>query len=46
MRNVRLAPAEPFRRATFVSAYLCGVLAAAGPPYTAAPGAEGLVQNA
>lgn len=46
MRNVRLAPAEPFRRATFVSACLCGVLAAAGPPCTAAPGAERLVQNA
>lgn len=40
MREVRLALAEPFRRASFVYACLCGVLAAAQPPCMAAPGSR------
>lgn len=40
MRKVRLAPAESFRRASFVYACLCGVLAAAQAPRMAAPGSR------
>lgn len=40
MRKVKLAPAEPSRKASFVYACLCGVLAAARPPCMAAPGSR------
>lgn len=40
MWKVRLAPAGTFRRASFVYACLCGVVAAAQPPLMAAPGSR------